>query len=67
MEAAKQSGGKIDVMAWNPGSEYRTDLFYFYMVSTNRSGPPVLLDNGLIGYFGVYKKPVRCTNSLLRS
>ena len=53
---AKQAGGKISVMPWNPGSEYRIDVFFFYMVSTSSSGPPVLLDNGLIGYFGINKK-----------
>jgi hypothetical protein len=55
IDAAKRLGGRIDATDWSPGSDFRNDIYYFYMVLTNKR-QVTLLDNGLIGYFAVNKR-----------
>ena len=54
-EDAKQIGGEISVIDWNPGTDYRTSIFYFFQVLSTKSTPTTPLGNGMIGYFGANK------------
>lgn len=52
--AARQSGGTLTFVGWDPGSDFRSERFYFFqLLSSSTSGSP--LDNGMLGYFGVNK------------
>lgn len=53
--AAKHIGGKISIVDWAPGTNYRTESFYFYEVLSSKSTETTPLDNGVLGYFGVNK------------
>jgi len=53
--AAQHAGGKLSVVEWNPGSGYRAEVFYLYMLLSTKSLPTTPLDNGVLGYFGVNK------------
>jgi hypothetical protein len=53
--AARHLGGKLSVVDWDAGSNYRTDFFYLYEVLSTKSPPLTPLDNGVLGYFGVNK------------
>lgn len=52
--AARQSGGTLTFVKWDPGGGFRSGQFYFFqLLSSSTSDTP--LDNGMIGYFGVNK------------
>jgi len=53
--AAKHVGGKLSIVVWSPGANYRLDEFYFYEVLSTKSTTTNSLGNGVIGYFGVNK------------
>ncbi len=63
-EAAKRLGGRIDAMDWFPGADFRNDVYYFYVVLTDKKQVTVL-DNGLIGYFAVNKKTGEVMETIL--
>jgi hypothetical protein len=54
-ESARRLGGRVDAVDWTRGAEFRNDVYYFYMLLTDRK-QATLLDNGLIGYFAVNKR-----------
>jgi len=53
--AAKRIGGKVSIVDWSPGADFRSDMYYFYEVLSSRSTDTIPLGNGVIGYFGVNK------------
>jgi len=51
--AAQRIGGKLTVIDWKPGHDYREDVFFFFELLSTKSLPTTPLDNGVLGYFGV--------------
>ena len=35
-DAAKRLGGRIDVIDWFPGADFRNDVYYFYTLLTEK-------------------------------